>query len=120
MITKGLFSSLSNEWATPKEFYNKLNMKYHFNLDPCATNENHKCETYFTKEDDGLTKSWKGWRVFCNPPYAREIGKWVEKAYNENKNGTFIVMLLPARTDTKWFHDYIYIKNMKLNLLGVV
>lgn len=111
MITKGLMSSNSNEWATPKLFFEKLNKKYNFTLDPCCTKENHKCKTYFTKEDDGLIQNWGKHRVFCNPPYGREITKWVEKAYNENKKGTFIVMLLPARTDTKWFHNYIYKKH---------
>ena len=68
-------------------------------------------EKYFTKEDDGLTKNWSGERVFCNPPYGREIPYWVKKCYEENKlNNTFIVMLIPARTDTSYFHDYIYNK----------
>lgn len=108
MITKGLMSSNTDEWATPKEFYKELDNEFHFTLDPCATDENHKCDKYYTKSDDGLKQKWGGYRVFCNPPYGREIGKWVEKAYNENKNGTLVVMLLPARTDTRWFHDYIY------------
>lgn len=111
MITKGMMSSNTDEWATPKEFYKQLNEKYHFTLDPCATHLNHKCNSYFTKETDGLKQDWGGYRVYCNPPYGREISKWVEKAYNENLKGTFIVMLLPARTDTKWFHDYIYKKH---------
>jgi site-specific DNA-methyltransferase (adenine-specific) len=108
MINKGLMSSNTDEWATPQLFYEELNKKYNFNLDPCSTDNNHKCKKYFTKKDNGLLQSWSGYRVYCNPPYGREIGKWVEKAYNENKNGTFIVMLLPARTDTKWFHNFIY------------
>ena len=108
MINKGLMSSNTDEWATPQMFYEELNKKYNFNLDPCSTDNNHKCNKYFTKKDNGLLQSWKGYRVYCNPPYGREIGKWVEKAYNENKNGTFIVLLLPARTDTKWFHNFIY------------
>ena len=111
MINKGLMSSKTCEWATPKAFYEELNNKYHFTLDPCSTKENHKCTNFFTTENDGLKKSWGGYRVYCNPPYGREIGKWIEKAYNENKKGTFVVMLLPARTDTKWFHDYIYNKH---------
>lgn len=111
MITKGLLTSNTDEWATPKEFFDKLNKIYNFTLDPCATKENHKCKNYFTKEQDGLKQEWGGNRVFCNPPYGREISKWVEKAYNENKKGTFIVMLVPARTDTKWFHNYIYKKH---------
>lgn len=108
MINKGLMTSNTCEWATPQKFYNELNNEFHFNLDPCSTKENHKCQNYFTKEQDGLVQKWVGYRVYCNPPYGREISKWVEKAYIENKSGTFVVMLLPARTDTKWFHDYIY------------
>lgn len=112
MINKGLMSSNTDEWATPKLFFEELNNKYHFTLDPCATDENHKCNYYFTKKQDGLKQSWGGQRVFCNPPYGREISKWVEKAYNENKNNNvFVVMLVPARTDTRWFHDYIYNKH---------
>lgn len=111
MINKGMMSSNSDEWGTPKSFFQELNKEFHFTLDPCATNENHKCEKYFTKEQDGLKQNWSGHIVYCNPPYGKEISKWVEKAYNENKKGTFIVMLLPARTDTKWFHNYIYKKH---------
>lgn len=108
MITKGMMTSNTPEWATPELFFEELNREFNFTLDPCATDENHKCSTYFTKEQDGLKKSWVGYKVYCNPPYGREIGKWVEKAYNENKNGAFVVLLLPARTDTRWFHDFIY------------
>ena len=112
MITKGLMSSNTDEWATPQAFFDELNKEFNFDLDPCATHENHKCNYYITKEQDGLKTSWKGHRVFCNPPYGSEIGKWVEKAYNENKdNNVFIVMLLPARTDTRWFHNWIYKKH---------
>lgn len=106
-----MFSSATDEWFTPIDFYNKLNAEFDFNLDPCATEINHKCEKYFTKEDDGLLQSWGGHNVFCNPPYGRKIGAWVEKAYKEaKKDNTLIVMLLPARTDTKWFHNFIYNK----------
>ena len=111
MITKGMMSSNTDEWGTPKIFYEELNKEFNFTLDPCSTKENHKCRKYYTKEDDGLSKSWIGEKVFMNPPYGREIGKWVEKAYNENKKGVEIVSLLPARTDTKWFHDFIYNKH---------
>lgn len=111
MITKGLMSSNTDEWATPRLFYEELNEEFNFTLDPCCTKENHKCEKYYTKEDDGLTKSWKNERVFMNPPYGKEIIKWVKKAYSENKEGTLIVCLLPARTDTKWFHEFIYKKH---------
>lgn len=106
-----MFSSVTDEWYTPIDFYNELNKEFNFNLDPCATDINHKCAKYFTKEDNGLLQSWGGYNVFCNPPYGRVINAWVEKAYNESKkDNTLIVMLLPARTDTKWFHNFIYHK----------
>lgn len=105
--TDVMFSSKTSEWATPQDLFNKLDEKYHFNLDPASTDENAKCENHFTVEDDGLSREWGGYKVFCNPPYGREIGKWVEKGYKESqKQNTTVVMLLPARTDTKWFHDY--------------
>lgn len=107
-MNQSLFSSKSDEWYTPQAVYDELNSEFHFNLDPCATHESHKCERYFTKEDDGLQKKWGGYRVFCNPPYS-EIGKWVEKAYRETReDNTLVVMLIPARTDTKYFHNFIY------------
>ena len=81
------FSSESNEWATPQDLFNKLNEKYMFTLDPCATKENAKCDNYITKEDDGLLQDWRGEVVFMNPPYGREISKWIEKAYIESLNG---------------------------------
>lgn len=113
MINKGLMTSNTDEWATPKDFFDELNKEFNFTLDPCATNENHKCEKFYTKEDDGLSKDWRNEIVFCNPPYGREIGKWVEKAFKTNQlnmGDNPIVMLLPARTDTKYFHEYIYNK----------
>lgn len=109
MKRETLFSSRSDDWATPVEVFQKLDSEFHFNLDPCADDQNHKCERYFTKEIDGLSQNWGGYRVFCNPPYGREITKWVRKAYEEaHKKDTLVVMLVPARTDTKWFHDYVY------------
>jgi len=119
VITKGMMSSNTDEWATPKLFFKELNDEFQFDLDPCASKENHKCKKYFTKEDDGLKQNWGGYRVFCNPPYGKEISKWVEKAYLENKNNkTFVVMLLPARTDTKWFHNYIYNRHKIIFIKG--
>ena len=88
-------------------FFDKLNQRFNFDLDVCALPENAKCDKYFTPEIDGLKQDWNG-TCFMNPPYGREIGKWVEKAYNESQKGNVIVALLPARTDTKWFHDHIY------------
>lgn len=89
--------------------FDKLNEEFHFILDPAATEKTAKCPLYYTPETDGLSQSWnRGGAVFCNPPYGREIGKWVKKAYDESQKGQTIVLLLPARTDTKYFHDYIY------------
>ena len=102
------FSSKTNEWATPQDFFDKLNKEFNFTLDPCATHENAKCDKYYTIEDDGLKQSWKGETVFCNPPYGRQIKDWVEKAYNESKEGATVVMLIPSRTDTKYWHKWIF------------
>ncbi|MFY0760215.1 DNA N-6-adenine-methyltransferase [Metabacillus dongyingensis] len=105
------FSSKTNEWATPQHFYQALNSEFNFTLDPCATRENAKCLKYYTIEDDGLIQDWEGETAFVNPPYGREIGNWVQKCYEESlKPETKCVMLIPSRTDTKWFHDYIYNK----------
>jgi len=103
-----LFSSSSTECETPQDFFRGLDRIYYFNLDAAATPENTKCEHFFTKEDDALKQRWSGYgSVWCNPPYGREIGAFVEKAYQEGRAGTLVVMLLPARTDTKWWHDYV-------------
>lgn len=102
-----MFSSKSNEWTTPQDLFDRLNVIYNFNLDPASTDDNAKCEKHFTEADDGLQQNWGGYSVFCNPPYGKEIPKWVKKAYEESrKPGTKVVMLIPARTDTAWFHDY--------------
>jgi len=100
------FSSASDNWATPQDFFDKLNDEFGFTLDVCASAENAKCEKYFTKEDDGLSKVWEG-IVWCNPPYGREIGKWIKKAYQTGARGHVVVMLIPARTDTAYWHDYV-------------
>lgn len=107
MITSGMMSSNTPEWATPQSFFDALNREFSFTLDPCSTHENAKCEKHYTKEDDGLSKSWGGESVFCNPPYGRELPKWVKKCYDESRHAD-VVMLIPARTDTSYFHDYIY------------
>ena len=102
-----VFKSDSAERETPQELFDKLDSVYHFNLDPCSTHENAKCERHFTKVEDGLKQPWGGYTVWCNPPYGKEIIQWVKKGYTEgHKPGTTVVMLLPARTDTKWFHEY--------------
>jgi len=105
MDTNLMFSSESGEWETPKDLFDKLNEFYHFTLDPAATDSNHKCDKYYTIKEDGLAKSWDDNVVFCNPPYGRAVGEWVKKAHESKST---VVMLLPARTDTRWFHQYIY------------
>jgi len=102
------FSSGSGEWETPQAFFDKLDAQFEFTLDPCATPANAKCKKYFTTEDDGLAQDWKGHHVFVNPPYGRGIGVWLKKGYEESKkHNTVVVILVPARTDTKWWHDYV-------------
>lgn len=111
-LNSGVFSSTTDEWATPQAFFDKLDAEFHFTLDPCATAQNAKCKKYYTEEDNGLEKDWSGERVFCNPPYGRAIAKWVEKCYKESlKQDTLVVMLIPARTDTSYFHDFCYFKS---------
>ena len=104
-------SSNTVEWATPQAFFDELDKEFHFTLDPCCTLLNKKCKKYYTKEDNGLSKDWQGETVFCNPPYGREIVDWVRKCHWESLKGTTVVMLIPARTDTSYFHDYIYKKH---------
>lgn len=106
-MNKGLFTSNTDNWATPQWLFDDLDKEFHFTLDVCADDQNHKCEKYYTKADDDLKNSWVG-SVFMNPPYGQEIAKWIRKAYSERANCETIVMLVPARTDTNWFHDYIY------------
>lgn len=108
-MNQALLSSKKMDWCTPQAFFDELNKEFHFVLDSAASNENAKCRRYFTEVTNGLKQSWDvGGAVFCNPPYGREIKKWVEKAYEQAKKGIKIVLLIPARTDTKYFHDYIY------------
>ena len=103
-----LFSSKTDLWETPQGFFDMLDAEFGFTLDAAADAQNHKCTCYYTREQDGLKQPWSG-TVWCNPPYGRQIGKWVQKASYENAvNNNTIVMLLPARTDTRWFHTYIY------------
>ncbi len=110
-MNSALYSSKTDEWATPQALFDELDAEFHFTLDPCANSENYKCAVYYTKEQDGLSQDWGGHVVFCNPPYGRQIKNWVEKASNESqKPDTTVVMLIPARTDTTYFHDFIYNK----------
>jgi phage N-6-adenine-methyltransferase len=103
-----LFSSATDEWSTPPDFFAELNRHCRFTLDPCATPENATCANYYTTEQDGLRQDWGTHRCFVNPPYNRRvIGKWVRKCWEASQRGALVVLLVPARTDTKWFHDYV-------------
>lgn len=82
-----------------------MNKEFHFNLDVCATKVNAKCEKYYTKKEDGLSQQWHG-NCWMNPPYGREIGKWMKKALEASKEGALVACLVPARTDTAWWHEY--------------
>lgn len=109
-MDKVLMSTGKDDWGTPQELYDRLNKEFNFTLDACASTYNYKCDKYYTKEQDGLNKSWKGETVFCNPPYSREGGqaKWIEKCYKEAKEHDItVVALLPARTDTRVFHNFV-------------
>lgn len=102
-----MFSSAKGEWETPQDFFNKLNEEFRFTLDVCALPDNAKCDRYFTPEQDGLAAAWRGETCWMNPPYGRErTGKWIQKAYEESLKGATVVCLIPARTDTKAWHDY--------------
>lgn len=102
------FSSKSYEWETPQDLFNKLWEEFHLNLDVCASRKNAKCPKYFSIQDDGLSQSWIGWRCWMNPPYGRDIKKWIQKAYETAKyTDGLVVCLIPSRTDTSYWHDYV-------------
>lgn len=107
MMTKGMYTSSSEEWGTPQELFNKLNEEFKFTFDICASEENAKCHKYYTKEEDALKQEWGG-VIWMNPPYGRQIGNWVKKARDAaQQEKATVVCLLPARTDTAWWHDYV-------------
>jgi phage N-6-adenine-methyltransferase len=106
-LNREMYSSASAEWETPPELFDALDEKFHFTLDVCATPLNAKCASYYTKAEDGLSLPWHG-VCWMNPPYGREISKWVQKAYESTiGTGTVVICLLPARIDEKWWHDYV-------------
>lgn len=114
MINRVHYSMQSDEWETPQVLFEKLNLIYHFDIDVAASKDNTKCKYYFSKEQDGLIKKWVG-TCWCNPPYSK-LKAWIKKAYEESLQGVTIVMLIPARTDTKAWHDYIF-PNAKIEFL---
>ena len=99
------FSSKTDLLYTPQDFFKKYDDVYKFETDVCATDDNAKCAKYYTEEMDGLSQQWRG-VCWMNPPYGRTIGKWMKKAYESSLSGTTVVCLVPARTDTNWWHDY--------------
>lgn len=104
---KTLFSRDSDEWGTPAAWFKKWSDEVGgFTLDPCATKRNAKAKKYFTKKQDGLAQPWSG-KVFVNPPYSK-IKDWCKKCFDEHSNCELIYLLVPARTDTKWFHEFIW------------
>jgi site-specific DNA-methyltransferase (adenine-specific) len=107
MNTDLMFSSATDQWATPQAFFNQWNELFQFTLDVCADAENAKCPRFFDRETNGLAQDWSLDVCWMNPPYGREIGLWVQKAHVESAKGATVVCLLPARTDTAWWHDYV-------------
>lgn len=106
MINAGLLSSSTDQWATPRAFFDQWDARFRFELDVCADAGNAKCRRYFSADDDGLAQEWAPFRCWMNPPYGREIGRWMQKALEESRRGALVVCLVPARTDTAWWHDY--------------
>lgn len=107
-IHDSLYSSRSEEWPTPQDFFNTLNEEFRFTLDPCATRTNRKCTLHFSKRQDGLKQDWGKHRVFCNPPYGKTMRDWAQKCLKASQAGALVVLLAHARTDTRWFHDWVY------------
>jgi phage N-6-adenine-methyltransferase len=99
------FGSATDEWATPPDIYAQLHAEFGFDLDVCSTHENAKCHRHFTQAENGLEQEWTG-TVWMNPPYGKHIGEWMERAYTASLNGATVVCLVPARTDTRWWHDF--------------
>ena len=108
VIHEALYSSRSEEWSTPPDFFRLLDEEFHFTLDPCATAANAKCARFFTKADNGLLQDWGSDVVFCNPPYGKQIPDWARKCHDAALNGATVVLLAHSRTDTRWFHDWVY------------
>jgi site-specific DNA-methyltransferase (adenine-specific) len=110
-LSPALFTSTKNDWETPKDLFERLNSKYHFAFDLAASSTNHKCDRYFTEHDDALSQDWTAIKgpLFLNPPYGRNLRQWVEKACKTaSTTNLTIVLLIPARTDTSYWHDFIF------------
>jgi phage N-6-adenine-methyltransferase len=118
MISKALFDSNKSDWETPERFFKELDGEFHFTLDPCCWPHTAKCEKFYTPKENGLEQDWQGETVFCNPPYGRQITEWIIKCNKEGKKaGTTVVMLIPSRTCTQYFHRYIYHEATEIRFL---
>jgi len=116
-MRKVMFSSVKGDWATPKDLYDQLDQEFHFTVDVCANSDTAK-HTKFWTGDSGLFRAWVDQRCFMNPPYGREIGKWIFKAHTETRDfGVVTVALLPARTDTEWFWNDILKQRYEIRLI---
>lgn len=98
----------NNKWETPQNLFDELNNEFNFTLDPCCNEETKKCDKYYTEKEDGLKQDWSKDIVFMNPPYGYNTNVWIKKAYEESEKGATVVCLIPARTDTGYWHDYIF------------
>ena len=100
------FRRQTDEWATPPELFAALDREFHFTTDVAAIPDNAKCDHFFTPAEDGLAQQWEG-VCWMNPPYGLALRQWVQKAHSSAQGGATVVCLLPARTDTQWWHDYV-------------
>lgn len=116
-ISTTLYSSRSEEWPTPQSFFDTLNEEFRCTLDPCATHANAKCRRFFTKRQNGIEQDWGRHRVFCNPPYGRDMRAWARKCYEASLEGALVVLLAHARTDTRWFHNSVYGKATEIRFV---
>ncbi len=111
------YTSRTDEWPTPMSFFNTLDQEFGFTPDPCATRANAKCKTFFTREQDGLLQNWGTHTVFCNPPYGKPMMAWAQKCFEASMAGATVVMLAHARTDTRWFHLWVYGKATEIRFV---
>ena len=102
------YTSCSEEWPTPQEFFDRLDEEFGFTLDPCATGTNAKCPSFFTRHQDGLQQDWGSNRVICNAPCGKQMRQWASKWLEASKRGALVVLLAHATTHTRWFHDFVY------------
>ena len=117
MIHDALYSSRSEEWSTPGDLFHLLDDEFHFTLDPCATAANAKCEKFFTKQQNGLLEDWGTEIVFCNPPYGVQMRAWARKCHDAALGGATVVLLAHSRTDTRWFHDWVYCRAAEIRFV---